>query len=409
MHTAISLFAGAGGCSLGFKESGFEILSAYDFNPSAVNTYNRNFGQGTCKLIDLSLCDFADIRTQVGLKPGELDLIMGGPPCQGFSSAGPRFWNDPRNQLIRNYAYALEEFQPKWFFMENVEGLLTSAQGQYVFEAVKRFGELGYSVVLQKVYSQEYGIPQRRKRVFIIGNNLGINFFPPTQLYPVTGPIFRNSPVTLRSAIEDLENVTRPDINHVPKYETGINVERYRHLKPGQSMKDLPEYLQHESFQRRANRRVKDGTATEKRGGAPSGLKRLVYDEPSLTITSAATREFVHPVADRTLTLRECARIQTFPDEFTFLGTETQVAILIGNAIPPKLAKIFADHLQETHLSGIRGKVEAGLIDYVLTKSGAMSPALARTDALLRTLNVRANYRQGSFFDNDFQTTTSIL
>ena len=249
MHTAISLFAGAGGCSLGFKESGFEILSAYDFNPSAVNTYNRNFGQGTCKLIDLSLCDFADIRTQVGLKPGELDLIMGGPPCQGFSSAGPRFWNDPRNQLIRNYAYALEEFQPKWFFMENVEGLLTSAQGQYVFEAVKRFGELGYSVVLQKVYSQEYGIPQRRKRVFIIGNNLGINFFPPTQLYPVTGPIFRNSPVTLRSAIEDLENVTRPDINHVPKYETGINVERYRHLKPGQSMKDLPEYLQHESYE----------------------------------------------------------------------------------------------------------------------------------------------------------------
>ncbi len=112
---------------------------------------------------------------------------------------------------------------------------------------------------------------------------------------------------------------------------------------PGQTMKDLPEHLQHESFRRRAFRRVMDGTPVERRGGAPSGLKRLFADEPSLTITSAATREFVHPTEDRLLTLRECARLQTFPDSFVFAGSAASRIQQIGNAIPPMLARTVAE------------------------------------------------------------------
>ena len=103
---AVSLFAGAGGCSLGFKQAGVNIISAYDNNTAAIDTYNNNFGDGICHNVDLSNCDFTLIRDKLGLKRGEIDLIIGGPPCQGFTTAGSRFWDDPRNKLVRNYAQA---------------------------------------------------------------------------------------------------------------------------------------------------------------------------------------------------------------------------------------------------------------------------------------------------------------
>ncbi|RFU63683.1 DNA cytosine methyltransferase [Peribacillus saganii] len=412
MKTAISLFAGAGGCSLGFKEGGFDIVAAYDNNAAAINTYNKNFGENKSKLVDLSACDFKELRAGLGLKPGDLDLIIGGPPCQGFSSAGTRFWDDIRNKLLKNYAEALEEFKPKWFFMENVEGLLTTGKGEYVYEAVKKFAELGYSIVLKKVYAQEYGVPQRRKRVIIIGNRLGINFSFPKPIHSVTGPIFRNSPITLRTTIEDLEAVKIPEIDHLPKEESGINFERYSYLKPGQTMRDLPAELQHDSFKKRSLRRVKDGTPSHKRGGAPSGLKRLIYDEPALTITSAASREFVHPVQNRTLTMRECARLQTFPDHFVFTGSDGAKMTQIGNAIPPKLAQIFAQHINEVHGKAIRkgeiGKIRGGLISFNLTKATAMSPALKKTSDLLNSLLIEKSIQE-ELFNGNYETTKGIL
>lgn len=402
MLTAISLFAGAGGCSLGFQNSGlYSLLGAYDNNKMAVNTYNLNFGDDKCELVDLAECDFKQLRLKLGLGRGELDLIIGGPPCQGFSTAGTRFWDDPRNQLIKNYAQALEEFQPKWFMMENVEGLLTTAGGKYIYEAIKKFSELGYSLVMEKVYAQEYGVPQRRKRVVIIGNRLGIHFSFPTPIYPISGRIFRNSLMTLRTAIEDLEQLELPAIDHTFKQETEMNRERYSNLAQGQTMKDLPPHLQHESFKKRSERRVQDGTPSEKRGGPPSGLKRLNYDEPCLTITGAATREFIHPIMNRTLTIRECARIQTFPDDFTFLGNESQKITLVGNAIPPKLAEVFASHIDELHHNAERNTIPNGLISYSLTKAEAMSPALSRTNHLLDPLQIRMFF-QGELFSGNF-------
>lgn len=382
----ISLFAGAGGCSLGFKNAGAEIISAYDNDSAAVETYNKNFGHGKCEKIDLSSCNFLDLREKLGLHKGDLDLIIGGPPCQGFTTAGNRFWDDPRNKLVQNYAQALEIFFPRWFMMENVEGILTTANGTYLIECIKKMISLGYTVSLKKVYMQEYGVPQRRKRVIIVGNREGKHFDFPAPLVVANGMIYRLGSSTLRDAIQDLESHEQLDIDHKFKTETGLQLERICSLKCGQTMKNLPEHLQHPSFKKRASRRVCDGTPSEKRGGSPSGLKRLFYDEPSLTITSASISEFVHPTQNRTLTIRECARIQTFPDSFVFCGTDSQKILQVGNAIPPRFAEIIARQIISTDLSATPNSCFPGLNEYEITKATAMSPALSKTNKMLQQL-----------------------
>lgn len=415
--TAISLFCGAGGCSLGFKQAGYSILYANDNDVAAVETYKANFPETKCFPEDIDELNFDDIMSTLNLKKGELDVLIGGPPCQGFSTAGTRFWDDPRNNLLNSYIDALKTLSPKWFLMENVEGLLTSNKGIYIFEAAKAFIDLGYDIKIEKVYSQEYGIPQRRKRVLIVGNRIGHNFKMPEPTLKVSGQIFRNSDVTISHAISSLPQATnnKSDVLEViktvavdnfdrllrdnaseirdhfsPKIQ-GIKLERISSLKQGQTMKDLPPSLQHDSFKKRANRRVSDGTPTEKRGGAPSGIKRLHLNEPCLTITGAATSELIHPTEDRPLTIREAARIQTFPDSFNFCGNASQKIQQVGNAIPPILARIFAEHIKDDY--GFKDEISSSgkLLGYLLTKAGAMSPALKRTDSLLMSLMDQKN------------------
>ncbi len=422
--SAISLFCGAGGCSLGFKQAGYKILYANDNNSEAVSTYKKNFPDTVCILEDIDKLDFKQILIDLKLKVGELDILIGGPPCQGFSTAGLRFWDDPRNHLLKSYVSALSVILPKWFIMENVEGLLTSNKGTYIYEAIKAFIEIGYLIRLEKIYSQEYGIPQRRKRVIIVGNRLGYNFQMPEAKIKISGQIFRNSDITILHAIRGLPAPTNSNkdklvyesspidafdaflrngsdkvTEHYYPEINGIQLERISALKPGQTMKDLPENLQHESFKKRANRRVADGMPTEKRGGAPSGLKRLHESEPCLTITGAATREFIHPEANRPLTIRECARIQTFPDSFVFQGNSSQKIQQIGNAIPPMLARIFAEHIRDDYGFTRKKNHKGKLLGYLLTKAEGMSPALKRTDMLLGELLIGKKCKQQLLFD----------
>jgi DNA (cytosine-5)-methyltransferase 1 len=178
-------------------------------------------------------------------------------------------------------------------------------------------------------------------------------------------------------------------------------LEKISMLEQGQTMKDLPEHLQHPSFKKRAARRVKDGTPSEKRGGAPSGLKRLKLDEPSLTITGAAIREFIHPIENRCLTIRECARIQTFPDDFIFFGSNGDKIQQIGNAIPPLLAKTFAEHIYNLGFTENKIESEGTLVDFVLTKSEGLSPALQKTERLLSELKPK-QLHQLILFENAY-------
>ena len=422
---AISLFAGAGGCSLGFKQAGFDIIYATDFDKAAIETYKKNFPETIAECKDINNIDFSTLLTDLKLEQGEIDILIGGPPCQGFSTAGPRFWDDLRNHLLKQYVRALEVIQPKWFMMENVEGLLTSNDGEYVSETVKAFIELGYSIRLEKVYSHEYSVPQRRKRVIIIGNKLGIDFSFPEPTSYSHGRIFRKSEITLEHALfglpkasikntplmyetlfnDDWANSLKSKNNivteHIIQNIEGTQLERISKLEPGQTMKNLPEHLQHPSFKKRAARRVMDGTPSEKRGGAPSGLKRLRLDEPSLTITGAAVREFIHPIENRCLTIRECARIQTFPDDFIFCGSSGDKIKQIGNAIPPMLAKAFAKHILMLGFENSEAKMNGDLLGFTLSKSEGLSPALQKTKNLLSKL-IHNNSKQLSVFKDAY-------
>ena len=377
-YKAISLFAGAGGCSLGFSQYGVNILAAYDVCKEAVDTYNYNFEGQKGRIEDLSTCDFRAIRDSLGLQRGTLDLIIGGPPCQGFTTAGKRSEDDSRNQLLANYVSALKEFYPRWFMMENVEGILTTTNGNFLVDCLQGMISLGYTVYMKKVYMQEFGIPQRRKRVIIVGNREGKSFDFPRPITMASGRIYKNGSKTLRDAIADIEEIDIPEINHIRKKESGIQYERICALHEGQTMKDLPKELQHKSFAKRAARRVCDGTPSEKRGGSPSGMKRLIYDEPSLTITGSATSEFIHPTQNRMLTVRECARIQTFPDVFRFFGSDPQQMQQIGNAIPPLFANQMAAQIYMCDQKASKSFPQ-GLMWYNVTKSSAMSPALVAT------------------------------
>lgn len=418
-HTVLSLFSGAGGCSLGFKQAGYDILFASDIDTSATKSYGANFPETNALQADIRELDFRQVLTNLGLRVGELDVMVGGPPCQGFSTAGLRFWDDPRNSLLKQYIQALHTMQPKWFLMENVEGLLTAGEGQYVYKAVTALIECGYQVRVEKIYSQEYGVPQRRKRVLIIGNRLGIDFKLPAPTSSIHGKIFRHSDLTLRHTITGLPSpseinqerirYTSPVSNSWETYLRGaaidvrdhftphvneLQISRIKALGPGQTMKDLPIELQHKSFEKRANRRVMDGMPSEKRGGPPSGLKRLLFDEPSLTITGAATRELIHPDENRPLTIREAARIQTFPDDFVFLGSASDKIQQIGNAIPPLIAYLVAKHIKDHCGFDQESSVSGRLLGFTLTKANAMSPALKITEKLFSMLLEPDGFKQ---------------
>jgi DNA (cytosine-5)-methyltransferase 1 len=157
-----------------------------------------------------------------------------------------------------------------------------------------------------------------------------------------------------------------------------VTQERIKWLGPGETMKNLPPHLQHASYSRRALRRVRDGTPTEKRGGAPNGLKRLLTDEPSLTVTSASPTEFVHPRENRLLTLRECARIQSFPDWYEFEGSWSAIATQIGNAIPPLFMSLLATHINRLATWQPKPDSRGRWLGIEATKSSGKSPKLAK-------------------------------
>jgi DNA (cytosine-5)-methyltransferase 1 len=425
LHTesddVVSLFSGAGGFSYGFKCAGMKPLFGAEIDKDACNSYQNNV-QGICHQFDLSKTEPKIFNKFLGNKSPF--AIIGGPPCQGFSSAGARKNDDPRNNLVFNYLKIVAEINPRWFIFENVEGLLTSGSSKDLPALIHEFIKIGYSVRVEKINLAGYGVPQTRKRVLIIGNRLGINFSFPSNIFSYNSGKAKNlsnkpfAP-SIFDALAGLGNSTNVKGQRV-KYATSepindfdmlMRMNNIAHdvslhfdntspddqlrnslLGAGQTMKDLPENLWHESFKKRANRRVSDGTATEKRGGAPSGIKRLNGELQSLTITGAACREFIHPAFDRPLTIRECARLQTFPDNYEFSGATVSVMQQIGNAVPPLAAKIFAEHIRK-----IDGMAGTGLIDnpckpsllgYSLTEASGMSPALIKTDSYLSQLLV---------------------
>jgi DNA (cytosine-5)-methyltransferase 1 len=381
--TLLDLFCGAGGLSLGFIRAGFSVLAAIDNKPAAIDTYRSNLGPHAGD---------SDLLKDVELP--RATVVAGGPPCQGFSSAGMRRSGDRRNSLVGRFANTISKLRPEAFVFENVEGFLTAEDGAYVFELLAPLLEAGYQIHLRKINAANYGVPQHRKRVIAIGGLGWEPFFPmPTHTaFGAPGALLatRHLPPTpsvgevladLPDAATDLPGIPQ---GHFYRPLEGVDLERAMALKPGETMRDLPEELHHESYRRRANRRVMDGTPTEKRGGAPAGIRRLRADEPAKAITGGARSEFLHPSENRTLTIRESARLQTFPDDFVFLGNPSEQTQLIGNAVPPRLASIIATSVAEG-LRGARKIARNGaILSFVPTLSEGYSPALRHVMTAVR-------------------------
>ncbi|WP_395827776.1 DNA cytosine methyltransferase, partial [Elstera sp.] len=298
MDQVIALFAGAGGMSVGFSRAGLKPRFAAEIEVDACKTYARNlaFEPHQCDLSDPNVVE----NIVNNLSGGSTLAIIGGPPCQGFSTAGSRDGKDPRNRLIFNYLYIVNAIQPRWFLFENVEGILTSNGGQDVFNLIHLFIKSGYNVRIEKVNFASYGLPQSRKRVVIIGNRIGLDFkFPefthsfnagkhksmlnlpisPNLLEALTGlgdaATIKDEkvPYTDAKPLNEYDRQMRSNFDgpvslHYSRSSKGER-ERADILKPGQTMKDLPQELWHDSYRKRAYRRVLDGTPTEKRGGAP--------------------------------------------------------------------------------------------------------------------------------------------
>ena len=382
--TVLDLFCGAGGMALGFVRAGFTVVCAVDNSQVAVDTYNANLGQHA---VACDLGKHTDLPATT--------VIVGGPPCQGFSSAGLRKNGDYRNTLVSRFAEIVVLLRPVAFVFENVEGFITAENGAHVLDLLLPLIRAGYRIHLRKVNAANYGVPQHRKRVIAIGG-LGWNpDFPlPTHAaYGAPGAELSYSHLpTTPTLMDALRGMPAPVPVESERYSahsyrplSGIDLERAHALQPGQSMRDLPTYLWHESFRRRAFRRVKDGMPTERRGGAPFGVRRLVSDEPCKAITGGARAEFLHPFEDRNLTIRELARIQTFPDGFAFRGTVAQQEQLIGNAVPPSLASVIAHNLALDLKTAEVGCQAGTLLSFVPTLSTGMSPVLAAVTRLVHS------------------------
>ena len=395
--SVVDLFAGAGGLSLGFKRAGFHSLWAADSHPAAIETFRSNVDErAECVEID---------ATTALPRP---TVVVGGPPCQGFSSAGMRSAGDARNTLVSVFAELVARIKPAAFVFENVEGFLTTGGGRQVQELLEPVIGSGYRVHLRKVNAANFGVPQHRKRVLAIG---GLGFDPtfpePTHTaFGAPGATLAATRLPFTETVTDAIGALPPPCGSAPgrpsdHYSGNLHKSRLARmaaLQPGQTMHDLPEELWHDSYRRRAHRRVQDGTPSERRGGPPAGMRRLKGDEPSKAITGRAINEFVHPSQDRFLTLRECARLQTFPDSFTFSGTKAERSLLIGNAVPPLLAEAIARGLADD-LRRREPKEQAGaLLSFVPALSSGVSPALQQVTALVEVTFGPASSGQASLF-----------
>ena len=331
--TVLDLFAGAGGMTLGFAQAGFRPVFAVEIEPAASKTYEANFGCHVHK---------GPIE-EVEAFPSA-DVVIGGPPCQGFSPLGRNGNSVARaamNELWLHYVRAVREVRPLAFVVENVPEFLRSAQFATFLETFENDPQLAdYKIIHGVLNAVDLGVPQRRKRGFVIGSRVGEPKWPePTHGRPMADALPGSALIpwaTVREAIEDLP--TQPDgVNwHVGRNPTKVSRDRYRAIPEGGNRFDLA----------RNRPDLLPACWRNKPTGTTDVFGRLRWDEPSVTIRTEFFKpekgRYLHPMAHRPITHREAARLQTIPDNFVFEGSKIEVARQIGNAVPPRLALAIA-------------------------------------------------------------------
>nr|CCM44166.1 DNA-cytosine methyltransferase [Staphylococcus xylosus] len=341
----IDIFSGAGGLSLGFESEGFETILAIDKWTDAIETFNKNHENKVGTTIDIH--DFSNEYLEQ-YKDGSIDGIIGGPPCQGFSLVGTRDTNDPRNSLYIEYVRFVSVIKPKFFVLENVSGLLSLEKGKFKDDIIKRFEGLGYNVDYKLLTASDYGVPQSRKRVFFVGLRKDVfkdEYFNFDNLeleeMVSTSKALSDLPQATSSKI-GLDYINPPEnkyqkymrknsnliFNHEITKHTQNTVDIISLVPDGGGIKDLPEeYYKIRNYN--------------------NAFKRMNSQAPSSTI-DCGHRNYFHYSENRVPTVRESARIQSFPDWYIFKGSKTSQYTQVGNAVPPLLAQKIAKEIKNT-------------------------------------------------------------
>lgn len=352
--TCVDLFSGAGGLSRGFLDAGYEVVLGVDFDDAALQTFKANHGNAETMKLDLFDHNNIDkIVEYLDLKDVKLDVLVGGPPCQGFSIAGPRNMNDKRNSLYLAMVKLADRLKPQAIVLENVPGMIQTNNGIGAKRIVQDFAEIGYKMTPKLLYAPDYGIPQIRKKVFFVGlRDSDIEFEFPVATYD------KDHYVTCADAIDDLPSLQtdtgeiiygeeiqeyrtparteyqakmRENSDKVRNHIGSIPIEKTKKMislvPEGKNYRALPEeyrgmYKYHEA------------------------LTRYHSQKPSLTINTGHRSHF-HYVYNRIPTVRESARLQSFPDDFIFYGNKSQQYKQVGNAVPPMLGQVVAAKLKK--------------------------------------------------------------
>lgn len=343
----IDLFAGCGGLSYGFKEDGYEVVVGIDNWKDSLETFKYNHPGAKTGLEDLSVIEPALFAKKYKIKRGEINLIVGGPPCQGFSISGKRNVQDPRNKLYTSFVKFVDYFKPEVFVLENVPNLISMAGGLIKDKIVKDFEDAGYKVTFKILLASAFGVPQNRRRVFFVGFKNGHEFRFPDDTHG--NLMFLEKFVTTKDAISDLSEQTVADgasyeIKPQSSYQTWARKESggvYNHeiiehtektkqiismVPDGGNYKDLPKSLW-------STRKVN------------IAWTRMNSKKPCFTIDTGHNHHF-HYKYNRVPTARESARIQSFPDKFIFKGNKASQLKQIGNAVPPLLALKIAESIR---------------------------------------------------------------
>jgi len=428
MLTTIDLFCGAGGLSEGFRKAGFRSLFANDFDTDSIETYKKNFLNDFVSTESILEIDPEKIRKSLNLKLGELDVLIGGPPCQGFSTYGKRDSNDKRNKLYLNYLEFLKTFKPKAFLIENVVGILSMDRGAVIADILNRVRKMGYSAKVTTLDAVNFGVPQTRKRVFVLGYLDGADVEFPIATHgllekSVNQPnLFESKSIqllrhviTVKDAISDLPEVVLmpkethltieyPKTNGLSKYQVDMRLSskgihhhsskqmlvvrklRLKLIKPGdygnrlrerlrsgnlseeiisdllnnnQLMRDLNQCraadrktdIELRKMLKKSSVDINDLFKKLDSGGFANKYRRLEWNKPSHTLVAHMARDcsdFIHPEYDRFISVREAARLQSFPDKYYFTGSQFSQLKQIGNAVPPNLGYALAIKIKKT-------------------------------------------------------------
>ena len=325
-----SIFAGCGGTDLGLKWAGYKTVYSNELDARASETYNANFDHAI------------DNRSVTDVNPDSIpehDLLVGGFPCQPFSYAGKREgFSDPRGMLFFSLAKILENKRPRHFLFENVKGLLNHDQGNTFRNVSRALKDVGYKFSYTILNAADYGIPQRRERLIIVGVRDDIDGY-------FEFPDFKLPRISIKEAIGDLLGNDEVANNEPMRHSKRI-LERYKYIPQGGTMADVPE--EHQQRKRGEPEKISGKQSTQ-------SYHRLIEDMPSPTVTAMFQAHFIHYREDRNLTAREAARLQSFPDDFVFCGKRTVMSWekelsqyqQIGNAVPPKLAYVIGRGLYE--------------------------------------------------------------